>query len=108
VLGERDEALGQAWHVPSVETLSTRQFLTLAFELAGLPPKISVMGRLMMTFGGLFIPAAREMVEMLYEFEKPFIINSRKVEGVFGIHGAPLTDAIQRTLDWYRAHPQAH
>ena len=106
-LGERDEALGQAWHVPSAETLSTRQFLALAFELAGLPPKISVMGRLMMTLGGLFIPAAREMVEMLYEFEKPFIVDSRKYEQAFGIHGTPLRDALSKTLDWYKIHPQA-
>jgi len=30
------------------------------------------MGRLMMAFGGLFIPAARESLEMMYEFEKTF------------------------------------
>ena len=34
-LGERDEALGQSWHIPAAEALTGRQFGTLAAEVAG-------------------------------------------------------------------------
>ena len=40
-------------------------------EEAGLEPKMSSMGKLMMSIGGLFIPEAKETVEMMYEFENP-------------------------------------
>src|SRR6266508_1691804 len=32
VLGERDEALGEVWHVPSAPTMTTRQFIELIAE----------------------------------------------------------------------------
>lgn len=102
VLGERDEALGQVWHVPNAETLTTRQFVTLIYEELGLPPRMSGMGRLMMSIGGLFIPEAREMVEMMYEFEKPFVVDSSKFTQTFGVQGTPLREAIKTTVAWYR------
>ena len=75
VLGERDEALGQAWHVPNDQPeITQREFMNRVFKEIGLPPQMSGMGKTMMRLGGLFIPEAREGVEMMYEFEKPFIV----------------------------------
>ena len=104
MLGERDEALGQAWHVPNPPTLTQRQLLTMFFEEAGLPPKFSVMGRFMMALGGIFIPAARESVEMMYEFEKPFVVDSSKFIRAFGDIATPHAQAVQDTVAWYRQH----
>jgi len=107
ILGERDEALGQAWHVPNDRPgISQRQFAELVFAATGHPLKASGMGRLMLQLGGLFIPAARESVEMLYEFEKPFIVDSSKFERAFGVKATPIEQAIKTTVAWYRAHPQ--
>ncbi len=105
VLGQHDEALGQAWHVPNAESLTQRELMTLFFEEIGAPPKMSGMGTLTMRFAGIFIPGAREMVEMMYEFEKPFIVDSSKFEHAFGIHATPTRRAIKNTLAWYREHP---
>jgi len=106
VLGTRDDALGQVWFVPNAETVTQRQFMTMLFEEIGLPPKMSGMGKLMMRLGGIFIVGARETVEMMYEFEKPFVVNSSKFERAFGIHATPLREAIRQTVAWYKAHPQ--
>ena len=103
-LGERDEALGQIWHVPNAETLTTRQFMTIAFEEIGKPPKMSGMGKLMMSIGGIFVIGARETVEMMYEFEKPFIVDSSKFERTFGVSATPHREAIRQTIEWYRKH----
>lgn len=102
ILGERDEALGQAWHVPNAPTLTQRQLITLFFKEAQLPPKFSQMGKLMLMLGGLFIPAAREMVEMAYEFEKPFIVDSSRFVQAFGNIATPYDTSIKATLAWYR------
>jgi len=72
----------------------------------GVDPKMSAMGRGMMWFGGLFIPAAKETVEMMYEFEQPFIVDSSRFESAFGMKATPMKEAIRETVTWYRSHPE--
>ena len=107
ILGEREEALGRAWHVPNDRPqITQRQFAELVFAETGHPAKASGMGKTMMRIGGLFIPGAREVVEMMYEFEKPFIVDSSQFERTFGVKATPIAEAIKATVAWYRAHPQ--
>jgi nucleoside-diphosphate-sugar epimerase len=101
-LGERPEALGQVWHVPNAETVSTRRFIEMIFEQLEKPARVKSMGKYMMMLGGLFIPEARESVEMMYEFEKPFVIDNQKYVRAFGNHATPLSVGIQQTIEWYQ------
>lgn len=106
-LGERDEADGQVWHVPNDQPRMTQAELVRLFaEEAGVEPKISSMGKTMMAIGGLFIPEAKETVEMMYEFDKPFIIDSGKFEKTFGMKATPIREAIRETVAWYKSHPE--
>jgi nucleoside-diphosphate-sugar epimerase len=107
ILGERDEADGQAWHVPNDQPEMTQGELVRLFaEEAGVEPKISTMGTLMLSIGGLFIPAAKETVEMMYEFDHPFIIDSSKFETAFGMKTTPIREAIRETVAWYKSHSE--
>lgn len=107
ILGEREEADGQVWHVPNDQPRMTQGELVRIFaEEAGVEPKMSSMGKLMMSIGGLFIPEAKETVEMMYEFEKPFIIDSSKFEKTFGMKATPIQEAIKETVAWYKSHPE--
>ena len=45
------------------------------------------------------------MVEMAYEYEKPFVVDSTRFERAFGLQATPLPDAVKATMAWYRAHP---
>jgi nucleoside-diphosphate-sugar epimerase len=58
--------------------------------------------------GGLFIPEAKESVEMMYEFDQPFIVDSSKFENIFGMQATPIREAIKETVAWYKSHPQNH
>jgi hypothetical protein len=102
VLGELDEALGQAWHVPNASTLTTRQVITMIFEEAGKPPKMSGVSKLMLQLAGLFIGGAREMAEMIYVFEQPFIVDNSKYVRAFGDNATAMRDALRKTVAWYR------
>jgi nucleoside-diphosphate-sugar epimerase len=51
---------------------------------------------------GLFNPALRETIEMLYEFEEPFVVDDSRFEREFGEQATSLREAIQRTVRWYR------
>jgi nucleoside-diphosphate-sugar epimerase len=107
ILGERDDADGHVWHVPNDQPgMSQGELVRLFAEEAGVEPKMSSMGKLMMSIGGLFIPEAKETVEMMYEFENPFVIDSSKFEQTFGMQATPIREAIQETVAWYRSHPE--
>lgn len=102
ILGERDEALGRAWHLPSPGTVSTRRFVEMVFREASRPARLQAALRIIFKALGLFKPAMREMVEMLYEFEEPFIMDHSNFARTFGDHATPLEEAIRQTVRWYR------
>jgi len=107
ILGERAEADGQAWHVPNdMPRITQAELVRMFAEEAGVEPKISSMGKLMMTIGGFFIPEAKETVEMMYEFDKPFIVDSSKFEKTFGMKATPMREAIRETVNWYKNHTE--
>src|ERR671918_297268 len=102
ILGEREEALGQAWHLPSPETLTTREFVEMIFEEVGKPARIQAAPKILLRAMGLFNPALREIIEMLYEFEEPFVVDDSRFEREFGEQATPLREAIHGTVRWYR------
>lgn len=101
-LGGHDAAYGQAWHVPSAPTLTTRQFIERVYEEAGTYPQIGGAPGFAVRALGLFSPIMREIGEMLYEFEEPFVVDHSRYAAAFGVNVTPHREAIRRTLDWYR------
>jgi nucleoside-diphosphate-sugar epimerase len=101
-LAERDEALGEVWHVPSAETLSLRQFVGLVAAKASRPARVQVAPSLSIRFLALFNPTLRAVAEQLYQSERPWVVDHAKFAATFGAHPTPHPEAIARTLDWYR------
>lgn len=103
-LGERDEAPGEVWHIPSGGTVTTREYLQLLADSAGTgEAKLQVAPKLLLRVMGLFTPTVRELIEMLYEFEEPFILDHSKFVAAFGDVSTPLETAAAATVEWYRA-----
>jgi nucleoside-diphosphate-sugar epimerase len=107
ILGEREEALGQAWHLPSPETVTTREFVEMIFEEVGKPARLQAAPKILLRAVGLFNPGIRETIEMLYEFEEPFVVDDSGFERAFGKRATPLREAIQQTVRWYREERSA-
>jgi nucleoside-diphosphate-sugar epimerase len=101
-LGEREDALGQAWHLPNAETVTTRKFIERIASEVGKPARLQRTPSFVLRGLGLFNPTIRELVEMLYEFEEPFVVDDSKYIRAFGSGATPLDEALRRTLDWYR------
>jgi nucleoside-diphosphate-sugar epimerase len=102
ILGEREEALGRAWHLPSPETLTTREFVEMIFEEVGKPARIQAPPKIVLRTLGLFNAVLRETIEMHYEFDEPFVLDTSDFTRTFGDQATPLREAIQRTVRWYR------
>lgn len=103
-LGENESAFGRAWIAPTAKPVSQRAFVEMIFAELGKPAKMNRVGKLMLSLAGMFVPPAKEMVEMLYEFENPYIVDSSDFENTFGVQPTPLRDSIKVTTAWYKTH----
>jgi nucleoside-diphosphate-sugar epimerase len=101
-----ERSLGRAWHVPNAPAVSTRQFLDMAASIAGVEPSSVTRSRFQLRLAGLFVPPAKESIEMLYEFEEDFVVDHSAYAALFGDHATSLHDALTATVSWWRQHQQ--
>jgi nucleoside-diphosphate-sugar epimerase len=101
-LGEREEALGQVWHVPNPETVTMRRFVQLVFEAVGRPSRLRAAPRWGIALAALFNPTLRAVREQLYQSERPWVVDSSRFEGAFGWRATPLPEAVATTVAWFR------
>jgi nucleoside-diphosphate-sugar epimerase len=104
-LGEQDEALGRIWHLPSPETRTTRDVVALVYQAAGTEARLKVTPAWQMRALGLVNRTVREIKEMRYEFDEPFIVDASRAETELGLRATPLADAVEQTVRWYREQP---
>ena len=103
VMGDRPEADGQVWHTPVAKALTGRQYIERAARVAGTPAKPAVMGLGTVRLVGLFMPVLREFPELMYQYDRPFVMDTSKFEAAFGPFAVtPHEDALRTTLAWYR------
>jgi nucleoside-diphosphate-sugar epimerase len=106
VLGERDEADGQVWHLPAAEPLTGRQFLELVVAAAGGDSRIATNSAAMTRLVGVFVPFLRELGETLHHFQGPYVLDWSKYRRAFGpFTPTPHPEAVARTVAWFRDHP---
>jgi nucleoside-diphosphate-sugar epimerase len=104
ILGTSEQGWGQVWIPPVMGDMTQREFAQKVWQLAGQngTAKVMLLNKWMLGLIGLFNPGSRETVEMLYEFEKPYIVDSSKFEKTFGVKATPIDEAVQRTLEYHR------
>jgi nucleoside-diphosphate-sugar epimerase len=106
-LGTDERAVGGVWHLPGPETVTTRQLLELVAGDVGHPVGVRSLPKLAVRALGVFNPTIRELVELSYEFEQPFVLDTTKYRSTFGTEATPLATAIAATVAWYRSRNDA-
>jgi nucleoside-diphosphate-sugar epimerase len=102
ILGARPEALGEVWHLPAAEPVTGRGFVELIAAPLGRPVKVTATSRLALRLAGLFDPRARETTEMLYQWERPFVLDASKFQRAFGpFEPTPHPQAVATTVAWF-------
>ncbi len=100
------EAHGKTWVVPNDRTVTTRELARLFFAAAGFTngstPKIRWMPRAGFALAGVFSPLMREMLEVLYQKEEPYVVDGSRFRDTFHFEPTSLEEGVRRTLAWYR------
>jgi nucleoside-diphosphate-sugar epimerase len=101
VLGERPEGDGRVWHLPTAPAVSTREVHRMIEERVGRPLKVVVLDG-PRPFGPFDEEFMAEYAEMFYQHTEPQIVDSSAFERAFGVRPAPLGEALDATVAWYR------
>jgi len=96
-------AHGRVWIVPNDRARTTREVAEMFLAAAGSAAKVGTIPRLALTALGLFSPLIREVGEMLYQKEEPYIVDGSLFGDKFGFEPTPLERGIAATIAWYRS-----
>jgi nucleoside-diphosphate-sugar epimerase len=102
-----DEFFGRAWLAPHGPALTQGQFISQVNarltsrspHALDLSPK--VVKPWMLQMAGLFDKDAKALVEMMYQFQKPFVVDSSFSNQKLLLGPTQLDLAIDETLNWY-------
>jgi hypothetical protein len=82
--------------------------IELASAAAGVPPRMQAVGALLLRLAGIFDPNPRELVELLYQWEKPLVLDGSKLAEAFpSVAYTPHGEAVRRAVEWFAAATQA-
>jgi nucleoside-diphosphate-sugar epimerase len=102
-LMESEPAWNQTWHMPTAgDPLTGREFIEMAAQEMGRPPKYRVLSRSMVRVFGWFKPVVGEVREMMYQNDSPYLFDSTKYARAFGFAGTPYAEGIRATAESYK------
>lgn len=100
-VADADDAMGEAWNVPNAPDTSMREILGMFAEEYDRELKIQAMPKLMISAVGVFNANLREMKEMLYQWERPFHVDSSKFGERFWSDATPFKEGVPPTARSY-------
>jgi hypothetical protein len=70
---------------------------TIAKEMS-VKPKYQVLSMFTVKLLGIFIPIMREMPEMMYQYDRDYVFNSKKFEKEFDLRPTPYMEGIKEIV----------
>lgn len=96
-------AYNQIWHVPNAPAISQSDWIELFIQNTGLKINYRSIPKLVIQTVGLFNPFVKELQELSYQFEYPYLIDSKKFIVRFGDISTPHPDIVRKTIQWYHS-----
>ncbi|MEE4196548.1 MAG: NAD-dependent epimerase/dehydratase family protein [Bacteroidales bacterium] len=100
ILGKTADAYGEIWHLPTASNpLTGKQWVEAIAKAMNVKPKTQVASKLMVRILGLFMGIMREMVEMFYQYDRPYVFDSNKFEKRFDFKPTPYSAGIETIIE---------
>jgi nucleoside-diphosphate-sugar epimerase len=100
----RDPGADGLWMLPCAPAVTTGEMVRLLAAALGRPDvRITRAPKLLLAAVGLVVPIVRELREMAYQFEEPFVVDDSRFRARFGVSGTPLDAGARETAAWARA-----
>jgi hypothetical protein len=102
-LGTDARARNHLWHLPVNPAESTRRTIARAGHALGLSIGATAVPTWLLRTLGVFSPMLREVAEMTYQWQAPFVLDDTRFCTTFGGSATPWDVAMQRTAAWARS-----
>jgi nucleoside-diphosphate-sugar epimerase len=95
---EDETALGRTWNVPSNPPVTQEQALADVMAAVGRPaPKVSETPSLLTKAAGLVVPLVRELNQLSYQWDRPYVLDDSAARAHFGMEPTPWDEVCART-----------
>ena len=102
--GADDSAYGHPWMLPCTPAGTLRELVgRLAGKLDGVI-QVRQLPRWLLKTGGVLVPLLRELDEMLYQWDEPFVVDDSRFRERFHVTPTSLDEAAERTVGWAKQH----
>ena len=91
---------GRAWMLPCAPAETTRQVVARFARALGRQIRVARLPRLLLRVIGLGIPLVREVDEMLYQWDEPFIVDDGPMRTELGVTPVDPDFAARETVTW--------
>jgi nucleoside-diphosphate-sugar epimerase len=98
------DAYGHPWMLPCAPAGTLRQLVARLASTLGRDIKVTEVPRWVVKTTGLVMPLMRELDEMLYQWEEPFVIDDRRFRQRFQAIPEDVDRAATATVEWALQH----
>lgn len=99
-----DDVYGHPWMLPCAPAESLRALVARFSQALGREIRLMAIPRAMVKILALAVPFLREIDEMLYQWEEPFVIDDRRFRERFGQVPEDAERAAADTVEWAKTH----
>jgi nucleoside-diphosphate-sugar epimerase len=97
-----DDAYGRWWMLPAAPAETTSAMIERFAATLGRPISVERVPGFVLGAMGLFVPMIRELREMSYQFEEPFLVDDSRFRARFGGSATPLDEGARAMVAWAR------
>jgi nucleoside-diphosphate-sugar epimerase len=100
MLGNTEDAYNQVWNLPvDMNALTGREWVKLFASEMNASDKVQVLPLWSLKLLGLFIPILKEMAEMTYQFDRPYVFDCSKFIERFNFNPTSNKEAVRQTIE---------
>lgn len=100
LLGNTADAFNQTWHLPTAANPMTgKEWINAIAQTMNAQPKYMVAGKPFFKVLGLFNPLMKELVEMLYQYDRDYVFDSSKFEKRFNFQPTSYSEGIKKIVE---------
>jgi nucleoside-diphosphate-sugar epimerase len=97
-----ERSWGRSWHAPSADALTQHQMWHLLGTAAGVQRvKLQALHGLPRRAVGLVMPIVRQIEEVAYQFDEPWVMDSTPFTEKFGLHATQFATGARETMEWW-------
>jgi nucleoside-diphosphate-sugar epimerase len=102
-LALNNSAYGQVWHLPVGEPITIDNAITMMNRIMGSSFKASYMPRSMLGLISIIVPPVKEVKEMLYQFDNPYVMSDKKFKNQYpNFHTTSYEDGFKAMIDSFK------